>query len=53
MISNFFLKKILDFFVLLIPLEKLSHYPDTDISHGSEMTFNGSWIKSSEKKLMV
>ena len=45
-------KKNLDFVLLLVALEILSYYPDTDFfSIGLEKTFNGSWLKFSEKSL--
>ena len=48
----FFFKKKRVLFVLLAPLEILSHYPAIDIPHWLSMkTFNESWTKSSEKSL--
>ena len=43
------IKKKLDIFLLLVPLEILSLYHDIDISIGLEEILSGSWIKFPRK----
>ena len=47
------LKKKLDFFVLLIPLEILSQYPDIKISHWLGKFFQWTLEKVFREKLLV